>query len=172
MDSQGRRGRSSPVAAGPRHHRRGVFRRADVAVADHRDRNRVFHRGDLFPAGMAGVTLLARAGMQRHCVQTALFRQLASGTQTMLSSFQPRRIFTVRESSLPRAQLQKSSDQRQVTQQTGAAIARDDALGRAAEIQVDHVEARVLHDLCRLGRVPGSPEELRGDRVLVVVVGR
>ena len=63
-------------------------------------------------------------------------------------------------------------DGRQVAQQAGAAIAANDALGRAAEVQVDEIEAGVLDDargVCEGGRI--RPEQLRRYRVLVVVVG-
>src|SRR5215813_8997815 len=40
-----------------------VFGRADIAVADYRDTNRVFHRGNPVPARVDAVSLLARAGM-------------------------------------------------------------------------------------------------------------
>ena len=39
----------------------------------------------------------------------------------------------------------------QVAQQAGAAVAADDALGRAAEVEVDEVEAGVLDDAGGVG---------------------
>ena len=63
-------------------------------------------------------------------------------------------------------------DLRQVAEQAGAAVAGDDALGRAAEVEVDDVEAGVLDDAGGVGEGLGiGAEELRGDGVLVVVVG-
>ncbi len=60
----------------------------------------------------------------------------------------------------------------QVAQQAGAAVAGDDALGGAAEVEVDEVEAGVLDDAGGVGEGFGvGAEELRGDGVLVVVVG-
>jgi len=63
-------------------------------------------------------------------------------------------------------------DEREIAQQAGASVATDDALGGAAEIEIDEVEAVVFDDaggFCEGGGV-GS-EELGGDGVLVVVVG-
>src|ERR1035441_3184527 len=63
-------------------------------------------------------------------------------------------------------------DGRQVAQQAGAAIAANDALGRAAKVEVDEIEAGVLDDaggVCEGGWI--RPKQLRRNRVLVVVVG-
>ena len=63
-------------------------------------------------------------------------------------------------------------DGRQVAQQAGAAIAANDALGRTAKVEVDEVEAGVLDDAGGVGEGFGvGAEELRGDGVLIVVVG-
>ena len=71
-----------------------------------------------------------------------------------------------------RTRLKMVLDAGQVAQQAGAAVAGDDALGGAAEVEVDDVEAGVLADAGGLGEGLGvGAEELCGDGVLVVVVG-
>ena len=52
------------VAAGGVDHGGGVFGRADVAVADDRNVDGVLDGGDVLPAGLAGVAVLAGAGVQ------------------------------------------------------------------------------------------------------------
>ena len=91
----------------------------------------------------------------------------------MWLSFQPMRNLTVKGMvTAARIALKMRLDLRQVAQQAGAAVAGDDALGRAAEVEVDEVEAGVLHDAGGVGEGLGvGAEELRGDGVLVVVVG-
>ena len=59
----------------------------------------------------------------------------------------------------------------QIAQQAAAAVAVDDALRRAAEIEIDEIEAGVLADARAVGECLGvGAEELRGDGMLVVVV--
>ena len=91
----------------------------------------------------------------------------------MWLSFQPMRNLTVKGMvTAARTALKMRLDQRQVAQQAGAAVAGDDALGRAAEVEVDEVEAGVLDDARGVGQRLGvRAEELRRDGVLVVVVG-
>src|ERR1035441_10247826 len=63
-------------------------------------------------------------------------------------------------------------DGRQGAQQAGAALAANDALGRAAKVEVDEIEAGVLDDaggVCEGGWI--RPKQLCRYRVLVVVVG-
>ena len=51
------------IGAGVFEHVSGFFRRGDVAVGDHRDRNRLLHRRDGVVFGIAGVDAGARAAM-------------------------------------------------------------------------------------------------------------
>ena len=68
--------------------------------------------------------------------------------------------------------LEDLPDQGQVAKQAAASVAGDDALGGAAEVQVDEIEAGVLDDACGVGQRGWiRAEELRGDRVFVVVEG-
>src|ERR1700719_1622728 len=55
------------VTARLRDHGTGVFRRANVAVADHRNLYRILDGGNPLPSGLAAITLLTRARMQGDC---------------------------------------------------------------------------------------------------------
>jgi hypothetical protein len=151
-----------------------VLGRAYVAVADHRDRDGVLHRGDPLPARVAGVALLAGAAMQRDGVQAAVLgdlRQLHADDVGVVPA-EPELHGEGNRDGLADP-LEDDLDERQVAQQTGAAVAVHDALGRAAEVQVDDIEARILADACAVGeRLGVRAEDLRGDRVLVLVVGQ
>ena len=91
----------------------------------------------------------------------------------MFLSFHPMRNLTVKGMVMAaRMRFEDGLDQREVAQQAAAAVAVDDALGGAAEVEVDEVEAGVLADAGAVGqRVGIGAEDLRGDRVLVLVVG-
>ena len=56
-----------------RHHGDRIFRRANIAVADHRNLHGVFHRSNPFPASVAAVSLLACAGVESYRIQAAIF---------------------------------------------------------------------------------------------------
>ncbi len=64
------------VAAGLGDQGAGVFGGADVAIADDGDADGVFDLGDVVPAGLAGVALLAGAGVERDGVEAAVFGEL------------------------------------------------------------------------------------------------
>src|ERR1019366_1442540 len=58
----------------------------------------------------------------------------------------------------------------QIAQQPGAAVALDNFLGRAAEVQIDEVEPEVFHQASGIGQHGGTTaEELGRDGVLVFV---
>src|SRR6266852_3498055 len=62
------------------------------------------------------------------------------------------------------------ADQRQIAQQAGAAVALHDFLRRAAEVQVDKIEAQVFHQARGIGQYcRTAAKELGRDRVLVFV---
>ncbi len=62
------------------------------------------------------------------------------------------------------------ADLRQIAQQARPAIASHHALRRAAQVQVDGVKARILHDPRSLGqRLRIRSEQLRPDGMLIVV---
>ena len=65
---------------------------------------------------------------------------------------------------------QHAFHQRQIAQQAGAAVALDDFVDRAAEVEIEDVEAQVLADARGFGQDGGvGAEELGGDGVLVGV---
>ena len=72
IDWRARRGRHDGVAAGGVDHGGGVLGGADVAVADDGDAHGVFHGGDVLPARLAGVAVLAGARVQGDCVEAAV----------------------------------------------------------------------------------------------------
>ncbi len=162
------------VAAGLGDHGDGVLGGEDVAIADDGDADGVLDGGDVLPARLAGVAVLAGAGVQGDGVQAAVFGDACELTQTMLLSFQPMRNLTVKGiETAARTRLKMTLDEGQVAQEAGAAVAADDALGGAAEVQVDDVEAGVLADAGGVGQGFGvGAEDLGGDGVLVVVVGQ
>src|SRR5580704_12535930 len=61
------------IASSLRDHGAGVLRRADVAIADHRNLYRILDGGDPFPASLTAITHLASAGVQSDRGQTAIF---------------------------------------------------------------------------------------------------
>ena len=63
------------VAVGCVDHGGGVLGRADVAVADDRNGDSVLDGGDVLPARLAGVAVLAGAGVKGDGVQAAVFGQ-------------------------------------------------------------------------------------------------
>ncbi len=63
---------------------------------------------------------------------------------------------------------QQRSDQRQVAQQAGAAVALDDFVDGAAEVEIEDVEAEILADAGGVGHDGWvGAEELGGDGMLV-----
>src|SRR5207244_7748977 len=52
------------ITSGLGDHGAGVFRRADIAVADHGNFYRILDGGDPIPAGLAAVALLASASVR------------------------------------------------------------------------------------------------------------
>ena len=123
------------------------------------------------PVGVAAIALLARARMQRDRLQTAILGQLRHLTATSSWSFQPARNFIVNGIVMAaRTVAQNRLHQRQIAQQARAAVALHHLIHRAAEVDVDNVEAQVLADARRFrhhGRV--GAEQLRGDGVLVIL---
>src|ERR1700722_901742 len=61
------------ITAGLRHDRKGILWRADIAIADHRNRYRLFHRCNPFPSGVSAIALLASTGMQRDRTKAQAF---------------------------------------------------------------------------------------------------
>ncbi len=61
------------VASGLGDHGAGVFGRTNVAVADHRNLDRLLYGSDPFPASVSAVALLASTGVERDRAQAAVF---------------------------------------------------------------------------------------------------
>ena len=69
-----------------------------------------------------------------------------------------------------RTLLEDVLDQRQVAQQTRPAVALHDFLGRTAEVQVDQIEAEVLHHAGGVRKRRGvAAKQLRRNRVFVAI---
>src|SRR5579864_5127671 len=123
----------------------GIFRRADVTVADDRYLHRLLDGCDPLPARVAAVALLARPRMQRYRLQSALFSQLRQLYANDLLIVPPRAELHRERYLYRRARLLKDlPDARQVAQQSRAAVALDDTLSWAAQVQVHNVKAEFL----------------------------
>src|SRR3984893_8227943 len=156
------------VAAGLLHHALGVFRRIDVAIADHGNADGLLDRGDEVPVGLAGVALHARPWMDSDGFDADGLRELGyvDGDD---------RIFVPAGADLDgQGNLHGGAngaedllEQRHVAKEAGAA-ALDDLFGGAAEIDVDRVVAEVFDHSCGLAHsFGGGAEKLCGDGVLV-----
>ena len=140
------------VAASLGDHGDGVLGGEDVAVSDDGDAHGVLNRGDVLPARLAGVAVLAGAGVKRDGVQAAVlseFRQRHADDVGVV----PAHAELDREGDGDSGAhaLEDDLDEREIAQQAGAAVAADDAFRGAAEVQVDEVEAGVLADAGAFG---------------------
>ncbi len=79
------------VAVGFADHADGVFGRDDIAVADHGDLDGGFDFGDAGPIGLAGVALLAGAGMQGDGLEAAILGEFRHGDGDQLADRSSRR---------------------------------------------------------------------------------
>ena len=95
----------------------------------------------------------------------------ASSTQTICASFQPEAELDGEGNRDRLADgAEDLADAGQVPQQARAAVAADDSLGGAAEVQVNGVKAGVLDDAGGVGQgLRVGAEELRSNGMLVVV---
>ena len=160
------------VAAGFLHHANRVLRRKDIAVADDRDLHRGLHFGDAGPIGMTAIALLARARVQRDGRQAAVFGQLGHLHVDQFLVVPSGAEFHRQRNGNGRLHgAQKSFDQRQIAQQAGTAIAPDHFLHRAAEVDIDVIEAQILaiprgigHDLRDRSRRAARRWDARRDR--------
>ena len=161
------------VAVGLVDHGGGVFGSADVAVADDWNVDGVFDGCDVLPAGLAGVAVFAGASVESDGIEAAVFGDAGEiDADDVLVVPAHAELDGEGNGDGGADGLEDGLDQREVAQQAGAAVAGDDALGGAAEVEVDEVEAGVLDDAGGVGEGHGvRAEELRGDGVLVVVVG-
>ena len=145
--------------------------RADVAVADHGNLHRIFYRGDPLPARVAAVAHFAGAGVQRNRRQAARFRHARQFHADDLFVIPSRAEFHG-EGNLHGAahRFENLADRRQIAQQAGASVALHDFFRRAAQIQIDQIEAQALDHARGLGHhLRIAAEKLRRNRVLVFI---
>src|SRR5208282_6108859 len=124
-----------------------------------------------FPARVSAIALLACARMQRQGTEAAAFRHTRQFDADNLVVV-PSGAKFYGEGNLYRAahRVENLPDQRQIAQETRAAIALHDFLCRAPKVQVDQVEAEVLHQARGVGQhARTAPKELGRDRVLVFI---
>ncbi len=130
-----------------------------------------FSARDPLPARLPAVTLLARARVQRDRGEPAILGHLRQiHVDNFLVAPPGAKLHRERNRHRRAHRLEDIADERQVAQQPRAAIALHDLLRRAAEVQIDQVEAEVLHHARGVGQRRGiAAEELRRDGVLVAI---
>src|SRR5262249_33528222 len=125
----------------------GVLGSADVAVADDGDADGVLDGGDVLPAGLAGVSVFACAGVEGAGVEAAVFGHLgeldADDVGVVPSHAE---LYGEGNSDCGADGFEDALYLGEVLEESGASVARDDAFGGAAEVEVDDIEAGVLHD--------------------------
>ena len=151
-------------------HANGILWRANVTIADNRDAHSLFHIVDYAPIRCAAIALHASARMNGDCFDASLFGHTRYVNCDDISLVPARANFDrERDSDSGANGAEKNFEMRQIAQQAGAA-ALHDFFHRAAEIDVDMVEAEILGE-----RGGGShhfgigTENLRGDGMFVVV---
>ena len=123
------------------------------------------------PLRLPAVTLLPRARVQRNRVQPLGLRHSRQFDADNLFLV-PAHAELYGEGNCDRLAhgAKDLADLGQVAQQSRAAVAANHALGRASQVQVDGVEARLLHNARSIGkRLRIGPEQLRTNRMLVVI---
>ena len=131
-----------------------------------------FDGGDVLPAGLAGVAVLAGAGVEGAGVEAAVFGHLREvDADDVLVVPAHAELDGEGDGDCAANRLEDDLDLREVAQEAGAAVAGDDAFGWTTEIEVDEIEAGVLDDAGGVGEGLGvGAEELGRDGVFVVVV--
>src|SRR6185503_15968018 len=166
------RAASNHDARAARHalHAHRVLRRLDVAVPQHRDLERRDHGRDLLPPRRAAVHLRARARVEReHARPSVLHTQRdADGIAHLLVPSAPR-LHGDGQMRRTRNGADDLLDQIQVPETSGAAIALDDLLDRAAKVDVDDFGLEDVRDeRGRLGHWDWiGAKDLHADRPLV-----
>src|SRR5579872_172555 len=159
------------VASGLRDHGAGVFGRTDVAVADDGNLHGVFDGGDPLPSSLAAVAHLASAGVKRNGGESAI---LGHAGQLDADDFfiVPSGAKFHGEGNLHRGTdgFEDAADGGEVAEQAGASVALYDLFRRAAEVEIDQVEAESFDHAGGFGHdVRIAAEKLGGDRMLVLV---
>ena len=148
-----------------------VFGSDDITVADDRDFDGSLDGGDAGPVGLAGVALLAGAGMQGDGVEAAIFGEFGHGDGHQVVIAPAGAVLHGERDGDGGADLAEHTlHQGQIAQQAGTAVALDHFVDRAAEVEIEDIEPEVLADTRRFGQDRGvGAEELGGDGVLVRV---
>src|SRR6185437_10339364 len=123
------------------------FGRANVAVAGDGNGNSLFNTGNPVPLRLAGVALLAGARMEGQAIEAfglGHARQLHADDLRIVPSGAKFDRERNRDGFADGAE--DFTDSGQVAEQAGAAIAADDALGRATEVEIDQVKAGFFDD--------------------------
>ncbi len=160
------------VAAGVLEHAHGVFGAEDVAVAHYGNRDGLLEGGDQVPVGVPGVALRASAAVQRDALQADVFGDAADlAADDVVVVPAGAELAGERDRDGAAHLAEDLRNQGQVAQQTGAAVALDDLLHRAAEVHVDAVEAKILDHASGVGQDLGlGAEKLGDDRMFVGLV--
>src|SRR5215469_5454929 len=123
------------MASGGGYHGAGIFGRADIAVPDDRNLDRLLHRPNPFPASIAAVALLASAGMESYRREPAALRHLRQlDTDDLLIIPAGPELHGERNAHRGANRLEDFSDTWQITQQAGPAIALDHLFCGTAQI--------------------------------------
>ena len=171
--SWSRRGRSSRRRSRSRRASRSASSGSlDVAVADHRDRQRLLEPGDLVPlrAGVAGEHLARGAGVQRDRRRRRSPRRSRPSSRKFLRSWsRPSRNLTVSGIEIARRTVATIAlGELEVAHQRAARAALEDLVGRAAHVDVADVGAHRLDQARRLGHGVGvGAVDLDRDRTLL-----
>ncbi len=105
------------ITSGLGYHSAGVFRRADIAVPDHRNLNRILDGGNPIPACLAAVSLLTGAGMQRDSAQATVLGHLGQLDADDLVVIPPRaEFYCERDFHRCADSLENFADRGQITQ--------------------------------------------------------
>jgi len=156
------------------HHAHRVLGGIDIAIADDRNLYRGLHLGDAAPVRLAAIPLLACARMERDGLQAAIFceaRHLKRHQLEVVPS--GAELHGERNGNRLADFAQQAFHQRQIAQQTGAAIAFHYLVDGAAEVDVENVKAKIFANACGIGHDGGvGAEKLRRDRMLLRLEGQ
>ena len=133
------------ITVGLCHHGAGVFRHADVAIADHRNLHCLLDRANPVPARLTAVTLFACTGVQRNRAQATIFRHFRQFDADNLLIIPSRAEFDGKRNLHCRAHRFKNTPYPgQVAQQPRATVALDNLFRRAAQVEVYEIETQIL----------------------------
>ena len=131
--------------------------------------HRGLHFSDAGPIRLAAIALLARARMQRDGLQSAIFGELSHfhGHQLLIVPAGAELHGERNRDGRPHL-AQDLFHQRQIAQQSRTAVALHHFVDRAAEVDVDDIESKILASLGRVGHHLGiGAKQLRRDGMLL-----